>query len=316
MLRKSLVQFTLLGLVSSLYGCGLRSTFLAPSSTEPGADAIVLTDVDFDPESLLPETQPVADYLASKLKRVGISEGKVQIAPDVNTVSEWMGSGDVNLYFDSVYPAMKVIKSSGAQPILRRWKEGVYEYNTYFVVRKDSNITSLEDLQGHVVAMQDPNSSSGFMFPMVAILEAGINPVERAEANHSVKGNEIGYVFSGGDENTMIWLLEGKVAAGAIDNETWEELSDEERAQLTIMLETEKFPRHVVVAGPNLNEDQIKMLKKTMIDMDESRQGREALEEFSETAQFDEFPEGPQAAFVRLSDAYNLIENYLLAQSK
>ena len=312
--KKHFVPITLMCLVTPLLGC---SAIFPSTSAESEGDAIVLTDVDFDPASLIPETQPVADYLTAnrQLKQAGLVKGEVQIAPDVETVAEWMISGEVNLYFDSVYPAMLVMEKSGATPILRRWKDGVPEYSTYFVTRKDSDLKTLKDLRGNVMALQSPSSSSGFMFPMVYMLEAGLNPVEKAEANHSVAEDEIGYVFSGEDDNTVNWILEGKVAAGALDSETWAELSKADRDQLTIMAETDMFPRHVVLAGPRLEPDQIATLKAVMLDMDESREGKAALETFSETAQFDEFPEGAEAAISRLQDAYELLNDHLAQQN-
>lgn len=309
-------QVVLIGLMGSLCGCAAtRAFFTGASSSASGDDVIILTDVDFDPESLIPETQPVADYLGQKLGRAGISKGDVKIAPDVDTVAEWMETGEVNLYFDSVYPAMLVIEESGAQPILRRWKDGVPEYGTYFVTRADSDITDLNSLQGQMITLQEPSSSSGFMFPMVYMLEAGLKPVEKAEANHTVADDEVGYVFSGQEEITLDWILDGRVAAGAVDDETWADLSDAEQGQLKIIAETDKFPRHVVVAGPNLSEEQVVAIKNAMMKMDESKAGRAALVEFSETAQFDEFPNGAESAIARLSDTYDLLKNYLTTAS-
>ncbi|MGF1521350.1 MAG: phosphate/phosphite/phosphonate ABC transporter substrate-binding protein [Leptolyngbyaceae cyanobacterium] len=314
MSKNHLLPVALVCLAGAVWGC---STPESTPSADVEGEAIILTDVDFDPDSLIPETQPVADYLATDrtLNRAGISEGEVQIAPDVDTVAEWMTSGEVNLYFDSVYPAMLVMEKSGATPILRRWKDGVPEYNTYFVTRTDSPLKTLEDLQGNMIALQSPSSSSGFMFPMVYLLEAGLNPVEKAEANHTVAEDVIGYVFSGEDDNTVEWILEGKVPAGALDSETWAELSEEERAQLSIIAETDDFPRHVVLAGPSLAPEQLDALKTAMLAMDESQDGKAALETFSETAQFDEFPEGAEAAIARLQASYEMLNNHLAQQN-
>ncbi|MEO0458682.1 MAG: phosphate/phosphite/phosphonate ABC transporter substrate-binding protein [Cyanobacteria bacterium P01_A01_bin.114] len=315
--HKRFVQIALAGLAIPLASCGVTDALFPPTSADSPGDAIILTDVDFDPDSLIPETQPVADYLGthSTLKRAGISKGEVQIAPDVNTVAEWMESGEVNLYFDSVYPAILVMEESGATPILRRWKDGVPEYGTFFVTRKDSGLSRLEDLKGQMITLQEPSSSSGFMFPMVYLLEAGFNPVEKAEANHTVADDEIGYVFSGQEDITVEWILDGKVVAGAVDNETWDGLSDEERDQLTVIAETDTFPRHVVMAGPTLEPEQVEALKTALIEMDESKTGQAALVEFSETAQFDEFPEGAEAAIARLEEAYDMLQAHLTQQN-
>ncbi|MEM9087474.1 MAG: phosphate/phosphite/phosphonate ABC transporter substrate-binding protein [Cyanobacteria bacterium P01_F01_bin.53] len=314
-LNKQLARMALVGLLGTFstlgVGCAATRSLFSPSSVASGGDAIILTDVDFDPDSLIPETQPVADYLGSKLGRAGISKGEVNIAPDVATVAEWMESGEVNLYFDSVYPAMLVMEQSGAKPILRRWKDGVPEYGTFFVARADSGLSELDELQGKMITLQEPSSSSGFMFPMVYMLEAGLNPVEKAEPNHTVAEDEVGYVFSGQEDITIEWILDGRVIAGAVDDETWADLSDEEKSQLSIIAETDKFPRHMVLAGPKLTPKQIETLQSVMTGMDNNRAGKEALEFFSETAQFDEFPEGAEAEIARLAGAYELLQSHL-----
>lgn len=313
LLRNRFTYLSLLGVLALTTGCNTSriERIFVPSTAAGGDGVIILTDVDFDPASLIPETQPVADYLGQKLGRAGISSGKVDIAPDVETVVQWMKSGKVNLYFDSVYPALTVMKASGATPILRRWKDGVPEYSTYIVTRQDSNIEALADLNGQMITLQEPSSSSGFMFPMVYLLEAGFNPQQKAEVNQGVATDEIGYVFSGQEEVTAAWVLEGRVAAGAIDSETWTELSENERSQLKIVAETDAFPRHVVLAGPALEPNQIKILKSALTVMNESKQGQAALEAFSETSQFDEFPEGGEAAIARLESSYNLLQAHL-----
>jgi phosphonate transport system substrate-binding protein len=328
MLRKPLMGATLAALLVSLVSlvsCNSDAStdssalkrlnsLLSPATSAEDSGAIILTDVDFDPDSLIPETQPVADYLAKNLQRAGISQGKVNIAPDVETVAQWMRLGEANLYFDSVYPVMTVMDSAGGTPILRRWKDGVAEYSTYFVVRRDRNIKTLADLQGQMMTLQEPSSSSGFMFPMAYLLDLGLNPIEKAEVNHAVADNEIGYVFSGQEDVSVEWILAGKVVAGVVDSETWSELPTATQDQLKIVAQTDKFPRHVVLAGSTLNAEQIAALKATLLDMEDSKQGREALTMFSETTQFDEFPEGGEATIARLQNNYDKIQRHLAQQ--
>ncbi|MEA5467047.1 phosphate/phosphite/phosphonate ABC transporter substrate-binding protein [Leptothoe sp. PORK10 BA2] len=313
MLNKLTSSLLLASGVIFLGGCGFSQTSSTLNSSSDGA-AIILTDVDFDPESLIPETQPVADYLASNLKKSGITRGEVKIAPDVDTVAEWMTSGEVNLYFDSVFPAMLVMEKSGATAILRRWKDGVPEYNTLFIARKDSDLLALASLQGKMMAMQQPSSSSGFMFPLIELMDNDLTPVAKAEANHPVSDNEIGYIFSGEDETTVEWVLSGKVQAGAVDSETWSEVSDADRSELMVIAETPQYPRHLVVVGPSLSEAQITAVKDVLLDMEDSQKGRAALVEFSETAEFDEFPEGVDEAILKLQDSYNRVKEHLAAQ--
>jgi phosphonate transport system substrate-binding protein len=55
-------------------------------------------------------------------------------------------------------------------------------YWAQFLVARDSDIESLEDLAGLSWAYPDPGSTSGFLFPSVALDEAGVEPGETVEA--------------------------------------------------------------------------------------------------------------------------------------
>jgi phosphonate transport system substrate-binding protein len=55
-------------------------------------------------------------------------------------------------------------------------------YWAQFLVARDSDIQSLEDLEGLSWAYPDPGSTSGFLFPSVSLDEAGVTPGETREA--------------------------------------------------------------------------------------------------------------------------------------
>lgn len=55
-------------------------------------------------------------------------------------------------------------------------------YWAQFLVARDSDIESLEDLEGLSWAYPDPGSTSGFLFPSVSLDEAGVEPGETREA--------------------------------------------------------------------------------------------------------------------------------------
>lgn len=55
-------------------------------------------------------------------------------------------------------------------------------YWAQFLVPRDSDIASIEDLDGLAWAYPDPGSTSGFLFPSVALDEAGVEPGETVEA--------------------------------------------------------------------------------------------------------------------------------------
>lgn len=288
--------------------CSNQSNPSTPSVSnpeQPTGDTIVVGDISDEPAKKIEEYQPFADYLAAELD---IDTGAVTIAPDMETMAKWLASGKVDVYFDSPYPSMIVSNLSGAKPILRRWKDGVSAYNTIIFTRSDSGIKTLDDLKGEMVAFEEPFSTSGYMLPLTHLLEAGLTPSEKADADANVTTDEVGYVFSEDDENTIQWALAGRVSAAAVGAPAFLEIPEDVRQQLTVLAETEPLPRHMVLLSPSLSNQEATNIKTTLLAMDEAESGQSVLMEFEETAQFDEFPEGLDQALGRMRELYELTQ--------
>lgn len=269
-------------------------------------EAIVLTDISDEPVKKVKRFQPLADYLAARLHEFGMQSGTVKVAPDIETLAGWMAAGEADLYFDSLYPAMMVCDQSGAQPILRRWKDEVSQYHSIFFARADSGITSLNDLYGKMIAFEEPYSTSGYMLPLAYLIEKGLYPVQKDGIDSAVADDEIGYVFSNEDQNTVQWVIRKRVAAGVIDDESFLDVPEETRDAMTILLETEKIPRQVVVVRPGLSPALLKAVKGILIGMNATVKGQGILKKFKKTVKFDEFPGGAEAALSRMRELYEL----------
>ena len=305
MLRNFLTTLTLLSVLSPLVGCEPR-----PTAQAEATGTIVVGDISIEAEYRKKRFEPIANYLADHLNKVGIGKGEVKIAPDKETMAQLMTSGEIDLYFDSLYPAMFVIDRSGGQALLRRWKDGVAEYQSIFVARHNDTIASLSDLGGEVIALDEPASTSGYMLPIAHLIKASMKPMEIKELNETVPNNKVGYIFAGKDSNIIKWLLEGKVAAGVIDSESFKELPPEKRAQLLVLDKTASFPRQVAVIRPGIEGKQLKVIKQVLMKMDENKEGKVILKEFKNTVQFDDFPQGAEEALARMRESYELVQQY------
>lgn len=260
----------------------------------PVADVtLVLGDISDDPGEVIEGTQPLADYLAAQLAPQGITRGEVRIATSAEEMTRLLQTGEVDLYFDSVYPATLISDSIDAEIILRRWRFGVEEYYSVIFAKESSNIDTLADLQGKVVAFDTPYSTSGYFLPVITLLDNGFTVVGRQSP---LGENEIGLVFSYDDENTIQWVLSDIVAAGATDDFNYYNLiPDDIRSQLVVLTETIRVPRQVAVARPGMDPALMQAIIDALVNADEDPAAAEALDAF-QTSQFDIFPEGIEAA--------------------
>ena len=64
----------------------------------------MLGDIADDPAKKIATSTPLADYLAANLGELGITEGRVKIAPDMETMAQWLEAGEVDLCFEASTP--------------------------------------------------------------------------------------------------------------------------------------------------------------------------------------------------------------------
>jgi phosphonate transport system substrate-binding protein len=309
MLFKLLGKVTFLGIITALVSCNSTQ---APTST-PASPAtpqakkvLVIADVSNNPAKKIKRFQPMADYLAANLSQFDIGAGEVKVAPDLETVTKWLKAGEVDIYFDSPYPAMRVSDQTGAKPILRRWKGGKADYYTVIFTMANRGITSVADLKGKMIAFDERSSTSGYVLPLVYLLEAGLKPVEKSSSSN-VGTDELGYVFSDDDENTIQWVISGKVAAGAVDIKSFMDIPEASRAAMTKLAETEKVARHVVMVKSGMAPAEVEAIKTVLIGMDKTPEGKKVLKEFEETAKFDNFQ--TQGDITRMRQLYEQVNN-------
>lgn len=308
--------FIVLVLISTLLltSCSQTETAptLAPDSpmeTETWG-VIVLGDIDADdPISKIEEFQPIGDALANGLSDFGIGSAAVRIAPDIDSMITMMASGEIDVYYDSLYPAMVVADATGARPLIRGWRGGEPTYRSLFFALSDSGITSLQDLNGKIIALEDISSTSGYMMPVSHLISQGLDPVEKVSTDSNVAEDEVGYVFSADDDNTIEWVLSGLVDVGVVDNLTYvNDIPEETRNRLVIVAETIDVPRRVLMVGPDVAPEVATAIAEILMGLDETEQGRELLEILS-TAQFDEFPGGVEAIFGPIQAMFDVITN-------
>jgi phosphonate transport system substrate-binding protein len=140
-------------------------------------------------------------------------ETKLFAPADYNGVIQGLLGGTLDMAWlgASSYAATYLADSEAVEPVLVKTNlDGSFSYHSIGFARKDSGITSLDDMEGEVFGFGDPNSTSGFLIPSIEIPQATGSTMEPGDYFDDV-------TFTGGHEQTIVAVYNGDIDGGV----TW-----------------------------------------------------------------------------------------------
>ncbi len=241
--------------------------------------------------------EPLLSYLEDDLEEYGISEVRLVVHPSTQLMAEAISRREVDIFIDSPLVVAKVAKLSGGTPFMRHWKEGQAGYYSVIFTHTDSGITSLEDLQGKRIALEDFGSSSGFILPVHLLLQAGLSLKKLRAPGAPHTGSEIGYFLTYNDKNTMFAVASRRADAGATNNQKYLDLMEARPDEFRVLAISEQYPRSVLMHRPGISKVLLDELRYSLKSMSKSEEGRTVLNNFQNSAGFDEFAAGSKHTF-------------------
>ncbi len=286
---RSLRRALVLSILAILAGCQAPQERISnPTPKAPFEEGNVLTLGDIEPDDPVKvheSLRTLADYLEVELAPFGVGRVGIKIAPNIGTMAGWIAEGEVDLFFDSPYPALTVSRRSGARIILRRWKNGVPEYHSVIFTHIEGGLSELSDLRGETIAFDDSASTTGYFLPKAVLQQAGLLPIA-ADQETAFSEGEVTYVFAGDDTAVVEWVLADWSKAGAIDNLTFEGLPASTREALRVIARSETVPRHLALIRAEIDSRLEEALTLALLDIHNSASGQEVLESL-ESSRFD-----------------------------
>lgn len=232
-----------------------------------------------DSEKMFKRYQPLAEYVAEKLSDDTIRyKGTTKILPSEQQMIDSINDGEIDIFFDSPLMGMKVSSQTNLKPFLLSWKEGHRDYHSVFITSIDSEI-SFDNLHNKTIIFEDRESTSGYFLPVIHLQRAGYGINEESS-------NDLSFVFSLDDENTPIWILEGRGDVGATSNLDFEDIPLNIKEKVKVIESTEVIPRQMVFVKNDI-EFQTE-LKEILLKMDKNSETQEILAKISKTTQFSE----------------------------
>lgn len=291
------------------------SVFLFSVNSWSAEDTITIARVSNDLPRAQAELKPFIDYLAKELKgHMGIKNGRVLMARDNEQLIRFVKEGRVDMVTETPFSSMLYCDKAGMKIILRRWKGQAPDYHSVVFARRDSKISSLEDLKGKVIAFEDPGSTTGYFLPKAEIVKRGIQMTKLDSYREVPPPDKIGYCFAKTDSNVAHWVYDGFVAGGVLNNIEYqkpEQFPSEFISDFKIIYESAEIPRNLILVRGDLEPKLVKEIKRILIDMEHAEEGRGAMWKMSKTTKFDEFPEGSAEAdaLKTIRELYGYVKN-------
>jgi phosphonate transport system substrate-binding protein len=236
--------------------------------------------------------QSFIGYVARKFGSGPETEGKVVIVPMPLQMVKPLEEKKIDFYMESPYPTYLINKQGAASLLLRRWKSGMAEYRSLIFSNRGSGTSRLEQLRGKIVAFEDPGSTSGYFLPKVLLLKKGFTLTEKSGPDAKVGPKEIGYIFASSAVNIVNLVLSKKVAAGAFSDDDYGALDAKRKTDITILAQTDPFPRHLVSVRKDLDLQVKNRLRDILLSMHQDEEGRILMLKTDNTTRFDLLPGG------------------------
>jgi len=225
--------------------------------SRPEAPLTLVFTPSRDPTAL----KEAGDAFAMTLTELSGVPVRALVASDYAGVIEALRSKRVELAF--VHPVGYVLanREAGCRILVRDIWGGKTAYTARFYVRKDRGFQRIEDLRGKTVAFVDPASSSGYIYPMVMLIQQGL--VRDRDPKSFFKHA----LFSGTHEAALQAVLHGRVdAAASFDKAPELHLKDPALiAQIGFLGETPEIPEAGICVGPGVPEETAARLKRALL---------------------------------------------------
>ena len=268
----------------------LSSPTISAEPVEQVGKTLVIGKISTNPKKHFKYLRPISDYVVERMQDLGYTDAKVLMAKNVYQLARYMRQGRVDWVTETPFASVILNRKADAEYLLHKWKKGVANYHSVIFARKDSGISSFDDLKGKVIAFQDRGSSTSFYLPAHMLLSDGYELVEMNSYRDSPPKDAIGYIFAKEEINISTWVHKGIVAAGAYSNLDWYKDDHNPPAFRDIFVQiahSDEIPRAVETVRSDLPDKVKERLKTILLEMETLPAARSVLRSYQVTKKFE-----------------------------
>ena len=182
---------------------------------------------------------PLQAYLEHALGR----PVKLIIPTSYNATVEGIGNGSLDVAYFGGLTYVKAHTRYGAVPLVQRDIDR--QFRSLFITREGTGITSVKGLAGHTFCFGDINSTSGHLYPVLALKQAGVSPDKGLKS----------FRYTGSHPATVQAVAAGACDAGALDETVYKSVTADGKlagAKLKVFYTTPPFADYVWAARKDL----------------------------------------------------------------
>lgn len=213
-----------------------------------------------DSENIASTVEPLADRLSEEL---GIDvEGKVMT--NYNALVEALGADQVQIAFIPAFGYILASEQYDVNVILKSMRDGSGTYKAQYLVREDSGIDSLEDLEGKVWAFSDKGSTAGYLFPAKHLMEE----LDFDSASDLENDFFDSVIQVGGHDTAAEAVLEGDADVATTFDDVRDNLEEDYpsiREDLKVVDYTIDIPNDTITVPDSMDEDLVEQIKEAFL---------------------------------------------------
>ncbi len=138
--------------------------------------------------------------IATGLEQLTGYKFKIAVPTSYAAVIEAMGANQADIGWLPTFAYILANQKYEVEVALTTIRNGLEKYRGQLVVRADSGIENLEDIQGKIIAYTDASSTSGYIYPSALLKINGIKPGK--------------YYFAGGHPQAILAVYQGNADVG------------------------------------------------------------------------------------------------------
>jgi phosphonate transport system substrate-binding protein len=211
---------------------------------------------------------PLTEYLSKKIDR----EVKLTILSRYGDIIDRFSSRNMDGAFFGVLTGYLAIKKMDVEPsVVPIELDGSSETSGYIIVRRDSGIESVKDMQGKVIAFVDRATVRGYLFPIIYFKRHGINDIKTFFKE---------FYFTGSNDASVYAVVDGRADIGCVKANIYEAILARDptlRKELKIIATSPLMPLSVLCLKKSLPEKLKTKITEILLNMKNDKEGKEVL---------------------------------------